>query len=288
MNQTININWLNYKARLYQLMPPILKYYANFLRKIPTFLNWKLSQNGMKHTKELLIPYKGKYKNHRCVIIGNGPSLNSMDLSILKNEYTFGLNRIYLLFEELGFETNFFVCSNGLVQTQFAKEISNIRGPKFLNWEYRKGYVPNDSTAFLCPRIGQKTMDGQILNGYYPTYGSVTNIALQLAFYMGFSEVILIGVDHNYSAKGKPGEAIVENSEDKNHFSKDYFGPGTIWQLPNYQTMESGYRAAKEMFERDSRKVVDATVNGHLYIFDKVNFAEYLEKSTSLNSKSEK
>src|SRR5450755_988970 len=43
----------------------------------------------------------------RAFIIGNGPSLREMDLSPLAGKYTFGANRIYLAFDELGFHTTF-------------------------------------------------------------------------------------------------------------------------------------------------------------------------------------
>ena len=45
--------------------------------------------------------YMLQCKGDRCVIIGNGPSLRSMDLSSLKDEVTFGMNRIYLLFDKM-------------------------------------------------------------------------------------------------------------------------------------------------------------------------------------------
>jgi len=53
--------------------------------------------------------FKNKHKGQRCFIVGNGPSLKEMDLAPLRNEFTFGLNRIYLLFESLGFATTYFV-----------------------------------------------------------------------------------------------------------------------------------------------------------------------------------
>ena len=45
-----------------------------------------------------LAELKDKYQGQRAFIIGNGPSLKITDLSKLKEEFTFGLNRIYLMF----------------------------------------------------------------------------------------------------------------------------------------------------------------------------------------------
>src|SRR5210317_1185187 len=66
--------------------------------------------------------FKDIHKGERCFIIGNGPSLNKTDVSKLKNEYTFGMNRIYLAFPEWGFETKYFVSINDLVIEQCATD----------------------------------------------------------------------------------------------------------------------------------------------------------------------
>src|ERR1700738_2271379 len=44
-----------------------------------------------------------KYRDRRCFVIGNGPSLGKMDLSPLRDEITIGCNGLFLLFEKLGF-----------------------------------------------------------------------------------------------------------------------------------------------------------------------------------------
>src|SRR5512140_2492257 len=65
-----------------------------------------------------LAEWKDKCKGQRAVIIGNGPSLNQTDLSKLRNEFTFGLNRIFLMFPRLGFSTSCLVSVNDLVIEQ--------------------------------------------------------------------------------------------------------------------------------------------------------------------------
>src|SRR3954469_10554479 len=67
-----------------------------------------------------LAALKDAHKGKRAFINGNGPSLNKTDLNKLKNELTFGLNRIYLMFAELGFSTSSLVSVNDLVIEQCA------------------------------------------------------------------------------------------------------------------------------------------------------------------------
>ena len=74
------------------------------------------------------------HRGERCFIIGNGPSLKNTDLAKLKDEYTFGMNRIYLMFPELGFTTTYFASINDLVVEQCAEEIAALPIPKFISW----------------------------------------------------------------------------------------------------------------------------------------------------------
>ena len=56
-----------------------------------------------RNTINQLRTLKDSHQGQRCFIMGNGPSLAKTDLSKLKNEFTFGMNRIYLAFPQMGF-----------------------------------------------------------------------------------------------------------------------------------------------------------------------------------------
>jgi hypothetical protein len=100
----------------------------------------------------------------------------------------------------------------------------------------------------------------------------VTFVALQLAFYMGFEQVILIGVDHNYATQGKPNTTVVSQGDDQSHFNTSYFGKGFRWQLPDLETSERGYRMTRLTYELAGRQVLDATLGGKLNVFQKVDY----------------
>ncbi|MDX1565926.1 MAG: hypothetical protein R3236_10995, partial [Phycisphaeraceae bacterium] len=68
---------------------------------------------------------KNNHRGERCVIMGNGPSLGRMDLTPLGDEYTFGMNRIYLLVPELDWRPSFYVSVNTLVIEQCAQGLQN-------------------------------------------------------------------------------------------------------------------------------------------------------------------
>jgi hypothetical protein len=95
---------------------------------------------------------------------------------------------------------------------------------------------------------------------------------MQIAYYLGFGKVILIGVDHSFATKGSPNTQVVSQSDDPNHFDPQYFGKGFRWQLPDLENSELAYRIAKCQFERDNREIVDATIGGRLQVFPKVDY----------------
>jgi hypothetical protein len=216
--------------------------------------------------------FQDLHRGKRCFIIGNGPSLRQMDLAHLRDEFTFGLNRIYLLFPELGFTTTYLVSVNDLVLEQCAQEMRQLDLPKFLTWRAR-GWFHGDTqvgfldTDFTGPEDFSQDMTGRVFEGF-----TVTFVALQLAYYMGFDWVILIGVDHNFTTQGTPNATVVSTGDDPNHFTPGYFGKGFRWQLPDLEGSERAYRLARKAYAEAGRKIVDATVGGKLTIFPKVDY----------------
>ena len=57
--------------------------------------------SGFNFKKTNINKLKNSFKGKRAFIIGNGPSLNKVDLNLLKNEYTFGVNSIYLKIKKI-------------------------------------------------------------------------------------------------------------------------------------------------------------------------------------------
>ena len=219
-----------------------------------------------------LAELKGIHKGQRAFIIGNGPSLKQTDLSKLKGEFTFGLNRIYLMFPELGFGTTYFVSVNDLVIEQCVKDITGLPMPKFLSWRSHRFFPTGTLPAtFLYTTYDNPAFARDVRHRVWES-ATVTYVALQLAFHMGFEQVVLVGVDHNGSVPGKANTTIVSQGDDPNHFNPEYFGKGFRWQLPDFEMSEIGYRLARQAYEADGRQVLDATIDGKLTVFPKVDY----------------
>ncbi len=193
--------------------------------------------------------FKDLYKGERCYILGNGPSLRDIDLEKLKEAHTFGTNRIYLS----GFTPEFYVCCNPLVLEQFKADIERLECVKFLSGA-------NLDTSLRDPAFSSP--EGPIWEGHTVTY-----VCLQLAFYMGFSEVVLVGVDHDYGAlSGSPNEEQVHQGDDAGHFHPDYF-KGMRWNLPDLGRSELAYSLAAGAYARAGRKVINASARTKLDVF---------------------
>jgi hypothetical protein len=220
--------------------------------------------------------FQDRFRGERCFIIGNGPSLRQMDLSPLRDEYTFGMNRIYLAFDDWGFKTSFLVAVNDLVVEQCKEDFQGLSLPKFFSWRSREllypSGEPDDLTHFLYTTYTGPKFNTRIHSRFWEG-ATVTYVCLQLAYCMGFSEVILIGVDHSFDAKGKANQTVTSSGDDPNHFSPQYFGKGFRWQLPDLDTSEMAYQRAKEQYDTSGRKILDATVGGNLDIFPKVDYS---------------
>jgi hypothetical protein len=250
---------------------------ARRILDIPNSLAWNLNSKAAARNKNRLRSYANLHNGQRCFILGNGPSLARMDLEHLKGEYTFGLNRIYLLFGQLQFEPTYYVCINELVLEQFAHEIGVLKMSKFINWNRRRLFNDNDtSMMFVKTRFGISDSFTRNLLRPVSGGGTVAYVALQIAYYMGFKEAVLIGVDHSFQSSGTPNKVEIQSkSSDVNHFHPDYFPKGSKWQLPDLRRSEMAYQIAKERYEEDNRRILDATVNGKCSIFKKANFEEF-------------
>ena len=104
---------------------------------------------------------------------------------------------------------------------------------------------------------------------------TVTYAGLQLAYHLGFKEVVLIGLDHRYEYQGDPNQAQRLDGPDPNHFCPSYFGGGQAWDNPDLARSEESYRIARAEYEKDGRRIYDATPDGGCTAFEKVPYQQH-------------
>tara|TARA_R110001599_G_scaffold1605_2_gene8036 strand:+ start:8535 stop:9356 length:822 start_codon:yes stop_codon:yes gene_type:complete len=244
-------------------------------------------RNPLGCSSTALRQLKNKYKGKRCFIIGNGPSLNKIDLSLLKDEYTFGVNGIFYKTNEMGFTPTFYVVEDRHVMADNVDAINSFNVKyKFFPSVYKKYIDKNPNTFFFNMNTGyyNETSDFYCLPRFSLDASkrlfcgqSVTMINLQLAHHLGFSEVYLVGMDHSYVIPDNAlidGETIESTDDDPNHFHPDYFGKGKKWHDPHLDRVERSYQYMNMAYDATGRKIFNATVGGNLDVFQRKNFID--------------
>lgn len=248
---------------------------------LSSWKNWYASDVG-RANQIALERLRNKHAGQRAIIICNGPSLNQTDMSKVRGEISFCMNRSYLMFDDWGLTPTYFSITNELVLQQFLGDIQALPMPKFTDFAYRDLLEPTHGTTYfrLPPRLADK-FEGD-LRKPISSGGTVTFATLQIAYFLGFRDVIIIGMDHRFTAKGVPSAAEVRSTDvDQDHVHPNYFPKGMKWELPDLVRSELAYRQARTHYENDGRRIIDATVNGACNIFEKMSLEEALEVTST-------
>ena len=234
---------------------------------------WDANPKSWASTRALA-RMRGRHAGEKAVVLCNGPSLNRVDFDLLKGVYTYGLNKINLMFDKTKFRPSCVVSVNKAVLKQNSEFYNRTNIPLFLDRAGAKWVRSRDNVVFMHSTIGggrvASNCTASLVQGY-----TVTVVALQLALHMGFSEVALVGCDHNFSDKGRPNSTVRGGAVDENHFHPDYFA-NKEWQLPDLVGSEFYYSRVGLEFEKRGVRLVNATVGGKLELFERQSLAEFV------------
>ena len=241
-----------------------------------------LYKHNLCHRFDAIKSYKGKYAG-RCFIIATGPSLTVEDFNKLKDEVTIGMNSLVKWFPKVGWETTFYGIQDDIVFNNLRDDVCGIsKSIIFYNFNlYRqsKDYYKRlrskqnsveyplylaDHCIKLDSTKGNKFSEDAsdiVYDGHTIAYS-----LLQIAVYMGFSKIYLIGTDCNY--QGEVKHAIdngVKHSEDQ----------AVLYALGNQ--MIKSYVLAKEFADKHNVEIYNATRGGKLEVFPRVDLDEVLK-----------
>lgn len=165
-----------------------------------------IMENSVTRVKKL----KGIHNNDRCFILGTGPSINTVDFSLLKNEILIGVNKANKLEQMYDVSINYFCVSDFSVffDDVITQEIFKpSKTTVFLSLSARGWYLGNisklKSKGYTNEPICLTNSKGlrwstNIEAGTGLGYTVVVDTALPVACYMGFKKIYLLGVDQNY------------------------------------------------------------------------------------------
>ena len=240
-----------------------------------SIIRWLRKRHGDRD-KTLERPLSRFYNLHKgeaCVLVCNGPSLNRMELGFLRGRTVIGLNKIHLGLDRFGFQPDYLVAVNPRVVEQAARAIAALPAVKFIG-ERAAPHLPEAEDVFHVPILYPPVMFSLDICVGLNEGCTVTYAALQVAFYMGFSEVVIIGMDHRFVYEGDPHEPRLMEGPDPNHFSPDYFR-GEIWDNPDLDSSEAFYAVARQIYESQGRRILDGTLDGACAIFEKVDYRDH-------------
>lgn len=245
-----------------------------------TRLKWDLRGPVAWKNRQKLRRLKDCREGEKAVILCNGPSLIKTDFELLKtsNVFTIGMNKIYLLKDSVDFDPDLVVCFDHRMIRECRDEFAKFTQPLFLSRAgvHEFGAKTNVHYLDLSNQICfPKDISMSVYHGATTTYG-----ALLIAYYFGFSEVALVGCDHNWNhakvEKETGSTRAVMGEKDESHFHPDYFTKGTQFIIPNVVESEFSYRMARSAFEESGRRLVNATTGGQLEIFERMSLSDFL------------
>lgn len=228
---------------------------------------------------------KNKYKGKRIFIIGNGPSLKNTDLDLLKDEYTFSMNRISQIFNSTKWRPFFFLCTTeNIKKPEWRADIDEgILSSKYsFVWDsLESGSDLNKVIKIRCNNGSEITKNAP--DSWWSTdpefgfskFGTSMLVSLQLSSFMGFSEIYILGADLGF--KNNLFQRILYKFNlknflpDNNHFTKGYGTPGFNSKILN-NNMLAAHKLAKKNLLKEGVKVYNATVGGKLEIYERVDY----------------
>lgn len=208
------------------------------------------------------------HKGERCFIVATGPSLRFEDLETLKRnkEICFSMNSIYEAFAKTDWRPDYFLVDDCSMLRDESIDWDAIDVPnklmgdtseEFWNKEKKDKYYKYHQIYEMCQdRLPHFTDDfsRRTYLGYTVTY-----TCLQLAAYMGFSEIYLLGVDFSYAN---------ERNATYGHFYKEEKKEAVGYT----KEVLNAYKATKKYADEHGIKVLNATRGGMLEVFERVNF----------------
>lgn len=285
------------KKLIKSLTPPLLWDKMRYIRSYKHFLKYK---GLVAKNSELKNIHKGK----RCFILGSGPSIKKEDLKPLKNEIVFALNNFYV-------HEDFAEIMSGDVPKYYMT--APIHPPQsedeWKRWfEDMESYMPKNTNMLF----GLNAYDGNIkyifekygifkehkINWYYAginynqeTFNcnamDITNqiyngeavsiYSLILAIYMGFDEIYLLGMDHDYFLYEDESQMRMYEKavHQQNEFERTF---GDTFYIKEFYRQYNIFSKYKAFADHSTSKIFNASNGGILKVFPKVKYESLFEK----------
>jgi len=269
---------LKKKIKASDTLSNILRFFyipAVVVQKICFDYSAKIRSNGYEDVRyESLKKYKDIHKGKRCFIVATGPSLTVEDLEMLKDEYSISMNSIYVSYKNTDWRPNYYIIQDPFVYEKIHNELhSKEYDAMFIGSIIANRFTlpgGNNVNVFPLDLIWQQIpnkkyhtkFSGDIYSRIYSGY-NVAYSALQIAVYMGFSEIYLLGADCNYMQDKKYFAEDKKRGEER-YFTKKFYAANTGKFI-------MAYEVAKQYCDTHGIKIYNATRGGLLEVYKRIN-----------------
>lgn len=220
-----------------------------------------------------VLRFKGVHTGERVVVAGNGPSLNKVDLKKI-NCPTFGVNGI---FHHPWWKPVYYCAESKKFCRANAGKVLRYKGPvKFIadrcrqfltskkpeKWHVRA--LKRVAWVKVAPKTTDRPQFSTVCHKAVCHGMNVIYMCLQLAFYMGASQVVLIGLDFDYADGQIPAD----------HFYNNTLQEGNPMDTTHKDITLKYYRYAHQLLNSAKPRIINASPGTKLDVFPKVKFED--------------
>lgn len=238
--------------------------------------------SSSRYAKELK-QFQGIHSGETCFIIGNGPSLSANDLELLyeKKIPTFAFNRIYLIFNQTQWRPTYYVSQDEKTLKNCASQVESMDlKDKFIPLFIRFYHQVEITGAHYFYLKSSNTDYPELTDDISSFIGYTTTVAVtagQMAAYMGFRKIYLLGVDHSFSTYQNDKGEILQDKNAKDYFTDAYNPDKAELYIPNIDASTRAFISLKQYCDMHGIEVYNATRGGKLEVFPRVSFEEIIK-----------
>lgn len=230
------------------------------------------------------LSYKNSHKGESCFVLGSGPSLKAEDLDELykNNIWCFAANKIFKIFEYTRWRPDYYVATDRRILKFYKDDIVSLP----LKEKFIAYYSDKSQQEFYNSLIDQKAKIFEIVENtseegvnfsedpsrFLVEGRTVIYAMMQIARYMGFTNMYLLGVDFDY--KDKTGYDKGAND----HFCKDYIKEGEEVLITPEMEAKKTFSSAEKYSRDNNFRIFNSTRGGKLEVFERIPFEKAVER----------
>ena len=260
---------------------------------------------NIKKSHSLNARFRNTHEGERCFILGSGPSVKKQNLAILEGEHCISMSRFYLHDKYDLIQPKYHVFAPNHHPYKFELPRENLEElERRTNWNqeifichtsYKYSYfeLMKKQPAYALKNISFINYIASVELTEYNAYDEVIwdiskrpflirsalYACIQLALFMGFKEIYLVGVDHDYLAElNEDGSSthfyqVAEGLNDADFYKdkeKLFFGFYKRW---------GHYRLMRTYAEKRGQRIFNASEKSYLDVFQRMKLEDVLRNS---------